>query len=498
MRKFTKFMALVLVVLMLAPALIACGGDGKDPSATTTVATTVNTSGSGSTEKTWEPLPAMNWEDAEFTVAGIEGDANPQFTNMEIYAEELKSEIVNDTVFARNEALKTMYHFVVKQDLLSRTNDADEAQITNMMNTGEEDRWGLIIQNVPFMQKMAQQGFLVDLNTVNYINFDAPCWNEYANEQLTVVNKLFYTISDFLLMDKHRLYLNIYNREMARAYEFGYIEDLVDSGEWTIEKALEFSRTVSIEVDGLSGHTSADAFGVVMDSTNALAAFAFGFETRASKIDADGKIVLSGLDNNAADKWVKVGEYAMDPAISLYCTAQTGWGIANEIFCDERALITTCFLSSFDTTLSANMDFEYGFLPNPKYTADQENYYTIPDIVGSVVLGVPYTALNKDFSGFCTQALSELSTTTTLPAYYETKCKLSLSYDQRCSDMLDLIFDGITYDVVYISNLGNLKSDVYGAIASYNASAWTRLYNKKAEAAQIALDEIITAYQEMQ
>ncbi|MBE6597132.1 MAG: hypothetical protein E7641_05620 [Ruminococcaceae bacterium] len=500
MKNFTRIMALVLVVLMLLPAIVACGGDGNDdPAATTTVNTAGGGGGGGGgggedggeTTTTFTPIAVQNWGGVDFRIQGSTSTATPQYDTKEIASETLNGDVVNDAVYTRNQAISAIYGINIVPDILVR--ESAQSTITTRLNSGD-DNWDLLIERLPFMQQLAQAGQLYDLNTVNHLNFAAPCWNEDINSQLTMAGKLFYTTSDFLMLDKHRVYLNVYNRELARFYELGMLEDLVESGDWTIEKALDYSRTVSVEVDGIGGHSDNDAFGVVMDSSNALAAFAFGLGTRASKIGDDGSIILCGLDNNASDKWGKVIELTCDTNIARNCSFDQNWGIANEIFCDGRALISTCFLSSFDTTLSANMEFEHGFLPMPKWEKEQEAYHTVPDIVGSAAFAVPYTVTNADFVGYALEALSENSTNTSLAAYYETKCKLHLSFDQKCSDMLDLIFEGLSYDIVYNSNIGGMRSEVYAKMYDYGSNIWTRLYNKKVEAVELALEEIMLAY----
>ena len=163
------------------------------------------------------------------------------------------------------------------------------------------------------------------------------------------------------------------------------------------------------------------------------------------------------------------------------------------MFMDERVLFNHGVLSFFDTSLK-NIDFEYGFLPMPKYTPDQEHYYSPPCPNSNQVLAVPYTCADAEFAGFALEAVSEASTDSSLHAFYEVKCKLRESYDQRCADMLDLIFENIVYDIVYLGDIGNMQTDVYSVVGRYNINCFSRLYLKKADAIELELESIVEAY----
>jgi len=103
-------------------------------------------------------------------------------------------------------------------------------------------------------------------------------------------------------------------------------------------------------------------------------------------------------------------------------------------------------------------------------------------------------AEDQEFCGFGLEALTELSTDTTLDAFYETKCKLQDVYDQRCAEMLDLVFENVVYDIAAICNYGGLYVHIAETVPVMKMNVYQRLYNKSVDTAQGELDEMLASY----
>ncbi len=486
MKKHIRILCLVLAVLTLLPLLFACGKKDEEKNPGNTASTTVQG------EKKLTTLPDYNWEGKTFRVLGRDGGATSQFTAFEVYAESMNTEVVNDAVWMRNNQLKETYNFNISQTL-----EADVGAKAQAGYAAGEDNFDLVLYKISQVQAHATTGFLEDLNAVPYVDFNQDCWNGYANFQLTIGGKLYYTVSDFLLSDKNRTYLNIYNRELARNEGLGYLEDLVTSGDWTMETAQRIVRQTSKEVDGLDGHSSDDSFGLVMDSYNAFAAFSYGGGMRISKRDSDGMITLSKVTSTTTDILDKVIALTCDTNTSMFCNDyKNDWAIANNTFYAGRALISTTFPSVFETSMNEKCTFEYGFLPFPMYDENQKVYYTVPDTSHSVLFAIPHFVQDKAFAGFCLEALSEVSTETTLHAFYEVKCKSQDSYDLRCAQMLDLIFENVVYDVALVGNFGNVANLLTSELPARKLNLYASMYRARSTAAQSEIDKIVEEYRQ--
>ena len=102
---------------------------------------------------------------------------------------------------------------------------------------------------------------------------------------------------------------------------------------------------------------------------------------------------------------------------------------------------------------------------------------------------------DTDFAGFMLEAFSAESTYTTLPAYYEVSTKTKYTYDEESAKMLDIIFDGITYDLGAIYDWGAintlLKATIPNKKENIFASEYAKLEPKALTAMQKTIDEYL-------
>jgi len=494
MKKTARILALILALMMIVTSFVSCGTDGEDPSNTTVVTTAgeggENGDGATTTEdRSVSKLPDKHWGDVPYNVLGRDGGVHVQFYNNEIAADTLNGEVVNDAVYSRNEMIKSKYGIIVQKTL-----DANVYATADLLYKSGYDLYDLVIYIPKYAQQHAEQGFLSDLTAVPHINLNHISWNDYANEQLTVMGKLYYTTSDFLIQDKSRTYIMLYNRVLLRSFdEYSdlYIEDWVESGEWTLEKAGELVTDFTYEVDGVDGHSAADAFGLTLESTHSFATLVFGGGFRVSTIE-DGVPRLVGVDDKIISIIDKTLAFASDRNMAMYDGEQPE--SSTRTWCDSRSLLFCSFPSVFESSLNKYCDFEFGILPYPKYDVAQEKYYTHINIGNGSFFAIPIMAEDQEFCGFGLEALTELSTDTTLDAFYETKCKLQDVYDQRCAEMLDLVFENVVYDIAAICNYGGLYVHIAETVPVMKMNVYQRLYNKSVDTAQGELDEMLASY----
>jgi hypothetical protein len=93
------------------------------------------------------------------------------------------------------------------------------------------------------------------------------------------------------------------------------------------------------------------------------------------------------------------------------------------------------------------------------------------------------------------EALSAESSYTTLPAYYEVSCKTKYTYDKESAEMLDIIFNGITYDLGAIYDWGQINTLLKDTIPKKKenifSSEYAKLEPKALSAMQKTIDEFL-------
>ena len=112
----------------------------------------------------------------------------------------------------------------------------------------------------------------------------------------------------------------------------------------------------------------------------------------------------------------------------------------------------------------------------------------MPDVM-TMLFAVPVTVQDQDFSGFMLEALSYASTDTTLKAYLEITCKSKYSANQISTEMLDITFAGIRYDIDVIYSLG-LYNLIY-KVAQYKENTFASMFASEKQYAQQKLDTLV-------
>jgi len=377
MKKTLRVLALILAVLCLVPAVVACGGNGDEG----------NQGGNGTPDPgavdTSDPyatkLPEYDWEEDSFYILGKDGGAQNQFTSFEISREAMDGTVVGDAVYTRNENLKKKYNFIVEQELVSNT--YNEAQT---LYDAQDDVYDLVIYIPNRVFNHAASGYLTDLYGVDYLDFEHPAWSSYINTELTVGGKLYCTSNKFLLQDKARTYTMFYNRELAREHDLGYLEDYVENNTWTLEEFEKCSKLFSFDIDGGGAGGVGDSFGVVAESHASFAALLYGAGFTLGTNDGEN-ITLTGATTAMDNIVVAAGKIWFDKTLVTVPSdfPGAGSGSSMEIYLDRRALFMIGFPSDFDRGLNERCTFEFGFVPFPKYDETQERYYNMMNTIAS-------------------------------------------------------------------------------------------------------------------
>ena len=490
MKKTLKVLALILAVLCLAPAVVACGNKGNDNQGGTTADPgVVDTS-----DPYASLLPSYDWDGDVFYILGKDGGSYSMFTNFELWRENMDGTVVGDAVYTRNENLKRKYNFVVEQELVSNTNT--EAQT---LYDAQDDVYDLVIYRPKYAFTHASSGYLLNLYDIEWLNFDHPTWNEAINDSLTVGGKLYVTSNQFLLQDKARTYMMFYNRDLARANGIGMIEDHVDNNTWTLEVYEQYCRTTVFDLDGGGAGHVGDSFGLAGSGYDVFAALAYGAGFSLGTNDGESIVLAGATDANNSiidavgksffDKTVSCAPSDFNPHDAYTCL---------EIFLDGRALFEISFPTDYDIPqgFNTNCTFELGVLPFPKHNEEQDRYYNFNNVHNSSSFAIPYTVSDPSQVGFYLEAISEESCKTTYSAYIDSKCKVQDAYDEVCSKMLDLCFDSSFFDILACLDPGGISTIIIEQIPSFRTNIFIRLYNSKGDRPQTELDDYISQFEQ--
>ncbi len=481
MKKLIRILSLVLALLMLASCFVACDGDeGKGDD------TTVSTNPGDD-----KALPALDWDGAEYRILGRQHETL-NFQNFEVSRDEMSDDVVGKAVWERNNKLTEKYNFVVNGIL-----EKDPAARFKTAAGSGEDLYDLVIAPNGNFNTWALEGYLLDMAKLDYINFEHDTWNKNSLKELTIGGRVYYGTSNFLLQDKHRTYITMINRDYIKDNNLEDIESLVLDGKWTIEKAVEIYKQGAKESDGQDGLTNNDNWGFTSLGTDTVLALMVGAGFRASEIGSDGYPKLTGATDQMMSIIDKVFTITNDQTF-YYCDSQHTAPATQEetsefkIFYAGKAVAMEMCVSVVNA--KKHYSFDASIIPNPKFDEDQDLYISPAQWGLASLFAIPSASLDPSRAAFFLQAISEEAHTTSYPAYIESKCKLQDTIDEVAADCIALVFEGISYDIALINNIGNIKTVILDQVASSANNNYNQRFSRLESQAKKQIENIKNVY----
>ncbi|MCL2816141.1 MAG: hypothetical protein FWD23_16225, partial [Oscillospiraceae bacterium] len=166
------------------------------------------------------------------------------------------------------------------------------------------------------------------------------------------------------------------------------------------------------------------------------------------------------------------------------------------IFKEGRGMFIASTLTYAENHLR-NVGFDYGILPMPKFTEDQQNY--------STCTGFPYTlyAIAADsrqpeaaaavLETFASEGYRRIT-----PAVFETAMKVKYSRDEESALMYDIIREGVIFDLgrIFTATFNNLTFSMFRSSIADNNTNWVSTFERNEPALQRSLESIINAFNE--
>ncbi len=468
-----KLITLLLALVMVVGAFAACTGDkpavttpeGTDPKPVeSTPAPSTNNGGNGTTGGTsTDPLPptaydlnldldAIDYGGEDFYIYHWNSE-NPEF---DVDEEAVEGDPINNAIYTRN--LRLEEDLGVTIDFHEETghgrnydNFVDKLELRLSDPETPVDLLACYSRCAPFL---LVAGHYVDLLPYeDSLDLSKAWWPSLVREEHEIKGRVFYVSGDAstgLLMQMQALFVN---KTLLGQYGINYesfMEDVINvkkgSG-WTIDKLMEIIKDTYQDIDGETGETHGDFYGLIGDSFYAIDTFWTGFGYRLfdmSTKDDELYKVSNDLAGTVATDFVKMmTEWANTPSAEL--TKEGTWPRAEacEHFGSAGCMFLTLRIGHFDATVA---EVDYSVVPAPKKNADQERYYT--------VMGNPYSlygickdSKNKERAAEFLQYLGYLAMNNTTPAIFETTFKGKMAKDDYTIDSFDVIKTSITFDI---------------------------------------------------
>ena len=381
------------------------------------------------------------------------------------YTEETASEIISEAQFRRIQTMNELYgieiSIIVKVDKNSLGGGPGYSDIAKAVQSDTVDYHLGIIGGYD-VASLAKNNLLYDLNSVDYINTSKSWWDQNANEDLALKGLLFFTNGSLTAAYSESTFAFFFNKDLAKTVlsEEQNPYQLVKDGKWTVDKMAELARLVSDDLDGNGTIDYKDQFGIYTWDDSMLGMI----EAAGSKIctvDDNGVVSLTLYNSNTINMFNAYTEIAYDKehALAYQAEMRAGKMTSADVYA-AWSNNQTLFWANSTGIIPVIRDFEtnFGILPYPKLTAEQDRYYSTIAPYNSQFICIPRYQEDLEFVGSMTEALAYYGKQVVTPAVYEKALKGAYARDEESYEMLDIIYGSFGYDFGLYYNIGTYNN----------------------------------------
>jgi len=508
MKNTLRFFALLMALVTLIACFAACGGTDETETETQveTEAPTGETEGDG---KIYDEYGREYIEDSipkDLSFAGAENNTitffcrdDNAYWKMEMDVDELIDDTVSDAIYYRNvtveERLGVTITAVFQAGGYSDANLTHEKFLQTLRNSVLNQAHDYDSAAVYASQgaALATEGLYYNVHNLNYLDLEKPWWNGALLEDATLFDALYFLGGDIAISEVSRASLIPFNKRLVEE-NLGDINlyELVDNGEWTIDKLYELSSTVWSDENSSAVLDDGDIVGYQGRSGNGMGemdVWVTAMDIPITKMNSDGLPELAFYSPRSIDAFEKLHRLYKENTGALDMN-----GPQTTKFANGNVMFTLALLESCETY--RDMKDQYGALPVPKYDEDQEGYYNVPQNACSlIVVCADVLAEKRDMLGATLELMAAESYRQVSPKYYEVCLKSKYSADVEDARMYDLIISGIRLDFGYIFSTKQIAS--IGALFRNLDRDFAETYESRRTQYETALEDLVDKLDEI-
>ena len=336
----------------------------------------------------------------------------------------------------------------------------------------------------------AYSGLLADLNSLPNVDLSKQWWSQKANEQFNIRGKMYFTTGDISLAENRVVHLIVFNKEMLISEQLESPYDLVRQGKWTWDVLQTQVKSVSEDLDGDDRMTEKDKYGM-MTWSDAYSAAVASVGSQIATVNSAGDLELTLMNDKSRAIVEKYADIIFDTNTCFdyqYGYAQSTWDTNRwGMFSGGQVLY---YLAS--AAIPAQMreyDVQFGIIPYPKLTEDQDNYYSLTAAYHNQYVAVPYFIENPERTGMLLEILSYKGKQYVTPAFYDMQLLGRDTRDNESEEMLDIIYQNVVYDpgLVYMING---MANTYNQVRTQRTNVFVSKYESSKDLAQKDIDAI--------
>jgi hypothetical protein len=505
MKKFLSLLLALLMVVSVCVGLVACNPPEEDPGKTDTPGTTdKNDKDDKDDEDDDDKKPverielkfpeeynfADNGTAATFHILQWSVDQENQAGTAWIPWEEGDvsmddGDLISKQILERNAIAEDRYGVEITAEYKGVNAGYVDRVKNNHMTSANEIQ--LVTIRSLGAWELVDAEYLADMNVFadqNILHTDQPWWVQDAVTSYTLGESLYVCATEMLLRDKGATTAMYFNPSIAESYGLDDFYAMVEDGSWTWDVMLEAAETVASSLDSDDLMNSVDDMWGVQgsDDDTHMLYNALGF--RYAHIDEDGYVVYDlGQTDESITTLIDIHEdfHYADWNSNRIDNKLVGGEDVEDIFAIDHALFRTASCVKTAVTKLRNMNTDYGILPMPKLTAEQENYSSLVWVHHDCVLGMPAVVKEADAVAAALEYMSYLSYYDIYPVFYDTVIMGKSTRDEQSKEMLEIVFKTRLFDPGQYWDNGEGASGIQGAylrLAQTGESNIVSIYEK--------------------
>ena len=485
--KTHKILIMLLAALMVSSAFTACSSDQTATNETVPQETVPQeTVLEEETEVVFNGITDVDMDGKTFTIMHTGWWDWAPLQAMDIVVEEANGEVLNDAVYNRNLTIQETMNCVVASYMTSGGPENGTPAIAKSIQAGDNEYDIALVRNWYF-GNCVLNNYLIDMKDMPHVNFSNPWWNENSLNSLSINGKSYGLLSHISIVDEKCLFVTYFNKNTIDEHGMQSPYEIVESGKWTYDTLFSMAETASADTNGDGFRDYTDTFGVayLQDmTTGVLASCGVIFAAK----DTDNLVVPTFASEHNFEVYTNIMSqlYNEDICFNTQIRKDGYDGQDCSLFISGHSLFQLGGI--YHAELMRDMEDDFGMIPFPKYTEDQQRYLT-----GALPTAIPMTCVlttNTDLenTGIFMEYYSYLGYRDIMPAFYENLLKGKVARDEISSHMLDLIFAdpvvdiGVVYDfAAFPSNLMLQTNQKKLEVASYTQSNKEKYENAIAE-----------------
>lgn len=481
-----KALSYILILVMFLSAFTSCAAEETESSETTQTESVMTASESTGIQR--PVLPEKDYDGYQFIILNNVRSVTLNYFDVESE----NGDILNDSIYARNRTVEEQFNVKIE----SIPDGVNAGKIRSSISAGE-DAYDLLVGFMSEMGTLAFEKLLHDLNEIPHLNLDKPWWDTGINNDITIVNRLFFGSGSLIVTNYDATFIVRFNIDLGKDHGIDKqdLYNLVRDGNWTIDQMISLGKTFTSDLNGDGDFTWEDRYGIACTDSFVQALF-YGAGLSVTEKDEEDLVKFNDFSDRTDGALKKIMEIYTTKGYALNGNQTKEPGLnhaqtADKAIVDGRAFFQATLIEAMIRSRGA--ETAIGILPIPKYEESQQSYTSMINPNGvAVLLGVAITAQDIERTGIITEALMSESYFGVRDAYFNAVLQHKLLRDEESFEMLDYILaNRVAPDIGYIYSYGNLLQSIVTACTTGNGN-FASIYQAAKKPAMTKIEEHIS------